>query len=119
METGKWGSNKQLAWYPLTVEGKVAMGVAKRECRKKKGKNLERMEWKVMESAGKKFHPEMLTQPSIKNQYRPPKTLSDESLYPLPKVVGIIGAFIKIRLSAYAAGCFRFPPFPMFQTSFH
>ena len=25
METGDWGSNKQLAQYPLTVEEKVAM----------------------------------------------------------------------------------------------
>ena len=32
METGDWVSNKQLAWYPLTVAGKVAMlRVAERE----------------------------------------------------------------------------------------
>jgi hypothetical protein len=32
VETGDMGSNKQVAWYPLTVEGKVAMlRVAKRE----------------------------------------------------------------------------------------
>jgi len=66
METGNWGSNKQLARYPLTVEGKVAMlRVAEREERRK-GKN--EMEGHGMLSAGKKFHPEMLTQPSIKNQ---------------------------------------------------
>ena len=68
METGDWGSNKQFAWYLLTVEGKVAMlRVAKREeCRKKEAKN--EIEGHRMLSAGKKFHPEMLTQPSIKIQ---------------------------------------------------
>ena len=66
METGNWGSNKQLARYPLTVEGKVAMlRVAEREERRN-GKN--EMEGHRMLSVGKKFHPEMLTQPSIKNQ---------------------------------------------------
>jgi len=66
VETRNWGSNKQLARYPLTVEGKVAMlRVAEREERRK-GKN--EMEGHRMLSAGKKFHPEMLTQPSIKNQ---------------------------------------------------
>jgi len=39
VETGDWGSNKQFAWYPLTVEGKVAMlTVAEREERQN-GKN--------------------------------------------------------------------------------
>jgi hypothetical protein len=56
VETGDWGSNKQFACYPLTVEGKVAMlRVAKREERRKKeGKN--EMEGHGMWSAGKKFH---------------------------------------------------------------
>ena len=43
-------------------------------------------------SAGKKFHPEMLTQPSIKNQT--PKTLSVESL---------IGTFKAGRISHLAS----------------
>ena len=47
VETADLGSNMQLAGYPLTVEGKVAMsGVAEREERRK-GK--ERMKWKVIE----------------------------------------------------------------------
>ena len=47
METGDWGSNKQLARYPLTVEVKVAMlGVEEREA--SKGRR-ERMKWKVIE----------------------------------------------------------------------
>ena len=46
------------------VEGKVAMlGVAEREERRMKYITGHRML-----SAGKKFHPEMLTQPSIKIQ---------------------------------------------------
>jgi hypothetical protein len=36
VEKGDWGSNKELARYPLTVEGKVAMlRVAEREERRK------------------------------------------------------------------------------------
>ena len=42
VETGDWGSNKQFAWYPLTVEGKVAMlRVAKREERRKKENEIK------------------------------------------------------------------------------
>jgi len=41
VKTGDWGSNKQLVWYPLTIDGKVAMlRVAEREQRRK-GKNEE------------------------------------------------------------------------------
>jgi hypothetical protein len=43
VETGDWGSNKQLARYPLTVEGKVAMmRVAEREERRKKNVECEK-----------------------------------------------------------------------------
>ena len=59
------------------------MGVAEREeGRKKKGGNG--MEGHGMLSVGRKFHPEMLTQPSIKNQ-----TARQIANTPYLKVVGI------------------------------
>ena len=65
VETGDRGLNKQFAWYPLTVEGKVAMlRVEKREERRKEAKN--EIKGHRMLSAGKQFLPEML--PSIKIQ---------------------------------------------------
>ena len=67
METGDWGSNKQFAWYLLMVEGKVAMlRVAKQEEHRKEAKN--EIKGHRMLGVGKKFHPEMLAQPSIKIQ---------------------------------------------------
>ena len=87
METGDWGSNKQLAWYPLTVAGKVAMlRFAERE--RWKGKN--EMEGHRMLSAGKKFHLGMQTLPHSKHSNHLPKFVRVlHSNTPYLKVVGI------------------------------
>ena len=88
METGDWGSNKQLAWYPLTVAGKVAMlRFAERE--HWKGKN--EMEGHRMLSVGKKFHLGIQTLPHSKTLKPPTKNCQGPALqYPLPNGSGNI-----------------------------
>jgi hypothetical protein len=66
VEIGNWGSNKQFARYPLTVEVNVAMlkvVTNERSVEREGMKGKNEMERRGMLSAGTNFYPEMLTQP--------------------------------------------------------
>ena len=60
VEIGDWRSNKQFAWYSLTVEVNVAM---LRVATNERSVEREGMRRERMLSAATNFHLEMLTQP--------------------------------------------------------
>ena len=92
VETGDWGSNKQFARYPLTVEEKVAMlEVAEREERgreKNEGKEWNGRSWNV--ECGKEVPLVVVNTAIHQKSNRPPKTLRVRTTKtPYLKVVGI------------------------------
>ena len=74
VETGNWGSNKQLAWYPLMVERKVTMlRVAEREEGNGRSQDIECRKEIPSRDANTAIH---------QKSNCPSKTLSVESLIP-------------------------------------